>query len=157
MMQTVTLNRREALRISLATSALLLIAGYSVFRNSESDLDKAFQNLSTTIDSFAGDADQQARLISIAERIEKSCRDLTSEHDAFIEQFEAEAQRRDTSASVLDEIVEGFGQRRTVERDQLLRIQDELRAELTEQEWTTAVEALDQTRESYTRPKIGSS
>jgi hypothetical protein len=156
-MKTMTLNRREALRISLASSALLLIAGCSVFKKSESDLDKAFRNLRTTIDSFSADTDQQARLISIAERIEKSCRDLTYEHDTFINLFEAEAQQREISSTVLDEIVEGFGQRRTVERDQLLRIQDELRAELTEQEWKTAVEALDQTREAYTRPKIGSS
>ena len=152
-----TLNRREALRISLASSALLLIAGCSAFRKSESDLDKAFRNLTTTMDSLAADSDQQASLISIAERIEQSCRDLTFEHDAFVEQFEVEAQRRDTSAAELEKIVQGFGQRRTSERDQLLRIQDELRAELTEQEWVTAVKALDQTREAYTRPKIGSS
>ena len=156
-METATLNRREALRISLASSALLLIAGCSAFRKSESDLDKAFRNLDTTMDSLAADSDQQASLISIAERIEKTCRDLTFEHDAFVEQFEAEAQRRETSSAELEKIVQGFGQRRTSERDQLLRIQDELRAELTEQEWATAVKALDQTREAYTRPKIGSS
>ena len=152
-----TISRREILRIALATSALLLVGGCAMIRKSDSDLDKAFGNLRTTLDEIATDADQQERLIAIAGQIEKACRDLTDEHDAFVEQFEGDARQRNTSSWDLEQVVEEFAGRRTKHRNQLLVLQDELRAELTEQEWTTAVEALNQTQEAYARPKIGSS
>jgi hypothetical protein len=152
-----TLSRRDALRITLATSALLLVAGCGMFRKSESDLDKAFATLRDTLDELATDADQQERLVAIAGQIETACRALTDEHDAFVEQFEGDARQRDTSSSALEQVVEGFAERRTEHRNQLLGLQDDLRAELTEQEWTMAVEALNQTREAYTRPTVGSS
>jgi len=152
-----TVSRREALRIALAASAMLLIAGCGMFRKSDSDLDKAFSNLRATLDEIAADADQQEHLIAIAGQIETACRALTDEHDAFVEQFEGDARQRDVSSSALEQVVEGFAERRTEHRNQLLVLQDELRAELTEQEWTLAVEALNHTQEAYTRPKVGSS
>jgi outer membrane murein-binding lipoprotein Lpp len=152
-----TISRRETLRITLAASALLLVAGCSMFRKSDSDLDKAFSNLRATLDEIATDTDQQERLIAIAGQIETACRGLTDEHDAFVEQFEGDARQRDISSSALEQVVEGFAERRTEHRNQLLVLQDELRAELTEQEWAMALEALNQTQEAYTRPKVGSS
>lgn len=153
----IKIDRRDALRISLAASALLLITGCSVFRKSGSDLDNAFTALRETLDEIATDADQQERLIAIAGQIETACRALTNEHDAFVEQFEGDARLRDTNSSALEQVVEGFAERRTKHRNQLLVLQDELRGELTEQEWSTAVEALNQTQEAYTRPKVESS
>ena len=152
-----TISRRETLRITLAASALLLVAGCGVFRKSDSDLDKAFSKLRATLDEIAANPDQQERLIAIAGQIETACRALINEHDAFVEQFEGDARLRDTSSSVLEQVVEGFAERRTEHRNQLLVLQDELRAELTAQEWTTAVKALNQTQDAYTRPKVGSS
>ena len=152
-----TISRRETLRITLAASALLLVAGCGMFRKSESDLDKAFTTLTETLDEIATDTDQQERLIAIAGQIETACRALTNEHDAFVEQFEGDARLSDTSSSALEQVVEGFAERRTEHRNQLLGLQDELRAELTEQEWAMALTALNQTQEAYTRPKVGSS
>ena len=152
-----TISRRETLRITLAASALLLIAGCGVLRKSENDLDNAYAALRETLDEIATDKDQQARLIAIAGQIETACQALTNEHDAFVEQFEGDARMRDTSSSVLEQIVEGFAERRTEHRNQLILLQDELRAELTEQEWAMALTALNQTQEAYTRPKVGSS
>jgi len=151
------LDRREALRIALATSALLLVSGCGSFRKSESSLDKAYRNLHETLDAIATDDIRQDRLVSIARQIEKHCQELTREHDEYRHQFDALSSKRDTTSSELTELTDGFATRRTAERDELLRIQDELRAELTEQEWTTAVKALDQTREAYARPQIGGS
>ena len=152
-----TISRRDTLRITLAASALLLVAGCGMFRKSDSDLDKAFSNLTATLDEIATDADQQERLVSIAEQIEAACRALTDEHDAFVEQFEGEARQRDTSSSDLEQVVEKFAADRTEQRNRVLALQEDLRAELTKQEWTVAVEALNQTQEAYARPKIGSS
>ena len=153
----VAISRRDTLRIALAASALLLVSSCGVFRRSDGELDKAFANLRATLDEIASDADQQERLIAIAGQIEQACRALTDEHDTFVAQFEGEARRRDTSSSDLEAVVAGFAERRTKHRNELLGLQDELRAELTEQEWTMAVEALNQTQEAYTRPKVGSS
>jgi septal ring factor EnvC (AmiA/AmiB activator) len=152
-----TVSRRETLRIALTAAALLLVAGCSMFRKSDSDLDTAYRNLRDTLDGIARDDSQQDRLVSIAQRIEKYCRELTREHNEFREQFDALSRKRDTTSSELDELAEGFAARRTVERNDLLRMQDELRAELTEAEWIKAVEALNQTQEAYARPTIGSS
>ena len=143
-----TISRRETLRITLAASALLLVAGCSRFGKSESDLDKAFTTLDETLDEIATDADQQERLMSIAEQIETACRVLKDEHDTFVEQFDSAARLRDTSSSALEQVVEGVDERQTEHRNQLLALQDELRAELTEQEWAMAVEALNQTQEA---------
>ena len=156
-MGTKALDRREALRIALATSALLLVSGCGSFRKSDSSLDKAYLNLQETLDDIATDDIRQDRLFSIARQIEKRCQELTREHDEIHQQFDALSRKRDTTSFELTELMEGFATRSTVERDELLRMQDELRAELTEQEWTVAVEALDQTREAYTRPQIGGS
>ena len=151
------ISRRETLRITLAASALLLVASCGMFRKSESDLDKAFTALRETLDEIATDADQQERLIAVVGQIETACRALTDEHDTFVEQFEGEARQRDTSSSDLEAVVAGFAERRTKHRNELLGLQDELRAELTAQEWTIALEALNQTPEAYTRPKVGRS
>lgn len=156
-MQTDALNRREALRIALATSVLLLVAGCGSFRKSESSLDKAYSNLREALDEIAMDDSQQDRLIAIAQQIEDRCQALTREHDEFRQQFDALSRQRDTTSTELTALAEGFAARRTVERDELLRVQDELRAELTEAEWIEAVEALNQTQEAYARPEIGSS
>jgi len=130
-METKALDRREALRIALATSALLLVSGCGSFRKSESSLDKAYHNLHETLEAIATDDIRQDRLVSIARQIEKSCQELTREHDEFRQQFDALSRKRDTTSSELTELTEDFAARRTVERDELLRIQDELRTELT--------------------------
>ena len=95
--ETRTISRRETLRITLAASALLLVAGCGRFGKSESDLDKAFTTLRETLDEIATDADQQERLMSIAEQIETACRVLKDEHDTFVEQFEGDARLRASS------------------------------------------------------------
>ena len=103
------------------------------------------------------DGIRQSRLASIAQQIEKHCQELTREHDEFRQEFDTLSRKRDTTSSELNELVEGFATRRTTERNELLRMQDELRAELTETEWIKVVKALNQTLEAYARPKIGSS
>ena len=156
-MGTKALDRREALRIALATSALLLVSGCGSFRKSESSLDKAYRDLQETLDDIAADDIRQDRLVSIAQQIEKRCQALTREHDEFRQQFDALSRQRDTTSSELTELAEGFATRRTVERDELLRMQDELRAELTEAEWIKAVKALNEIQKANIRAKIGSS
>jgi len=148
-----TVSRREALRIALAASALLVVASCGMLRRSQSGVDKAFMTLRETLDAIATDAGQERQLLAIAEQIETACRDLIDEYDAFIEQFEGHARQRDTGSSALQQVVDGFAVERTKQRNHLLELQDELRSELTEQEWSMVVEALNQTQDGDTRPE----
>lgn len=107
------------------------------------------------MDSLADDEAQRSRLLSIADQIERACRQLTQEHDDFIEQFEVTAGDRQADSPSLQALVEGFEQRRTAERNRVLELQDELRVELTKDDWAMAVDALNQTGGAIKRPKVG--
>ena len=149
-------SRREFLRVATAAAALLALGGCATFRGS-SALDKAYSDLQETLEDIAEDDDvRQSRLASIGRRIENRCRELTQEHDEFREQFHTLSRNRDTASADLSEVVGGFTARRTQQRNELLRMQDELRNELTEKEWALAVEPLNETQEAYTRPTVGS-
>ena len=148
-------SRREFLRVAMAAAALLALGGCATFRGS-SALDKAYSDLQETLDDIAEDDVRQGRLASIARRIENRCRELTQEHDEFREQFHTLSRNRDTASADLSEVVDGFTARRTQQRNELLRMQDELRNELTEKEWALALESLNETQEAYTRPTVGS-
>jgi len=150
-----TVNRREFIRAGLGAAALLALGGCATFRRS-SDLDKAYSNLQETLDNLTDDEVRQSRLASIARRIENRCQELTQEHEEFRDRFHSLSRNRDTTSAELDKVVEGFSARRTKQRHELFLIQDELRKELTEEEWALAVQALNQTQEAYSRPKVGS-
>jgi chromosome segregation ATPase len=150
-----TVNRREFIRAGLGAAALLALGGCATFRRS-SDLDKAYSNLQETLDDLTDDEVRQSRLASIARRIENRCRELIQEHEEFRDRFHSLSRKRNTTTAELDEVVESFAARRTKQRNELFLIQDELRQELTEEEWASAVEALNKTQEAYTRPKAGS-
>ena len=150
-----TVSRREFIRAGLGAAALLALGGCATFRRS-SDLDKAYSNLQGTLDDLTDDEVRQSRLASIARRIENRCRELTEEHEEFRDRFHSLSRKRNTTTAELDEVVESFAARRTKQRNELFVLQDELRRELTEEEWALAVEALNQTQEAYSRPNVGS-
>jgi septal ring factor EnvC (AmiA/AmiB activator) len=150
-----SVSRRELLRAGLAAAALLVVAGCTSFRSSPNDLDKAYRNLQDTLDDIAEDDKQQAQLASIARRIGNRCRELTQEHDEFRERFDALSRKRKTDSAELSALTEGFARRRTKQRDELLSLQDELRRELTQDEWILAAEALTVKQAAYARPSVG--
>jgi hypothetical protein len=150
-----SVSRRQLLRAGLATAVLLVLAGCSSFRGSANDLDKAYRNLQDTLDDIAEDDKQQAQLASIARRINNRCRELIQEHDEYRERFDALSRKHNTDAAELYALTEGFTSRRTKQRNELFRLQDELRRELTEDEWLLAAEALAVKQAAYSRPSVG--
>ena len=150
-----SVSRREFLRIGLATATLVVVAGCGSLRR-KSDLDKAYQNLQNTLNSIAKDDAEQARLASLSQRIVDQCRALTKEHDEFRRKFDALSRQRDTKSTELDGLVDSFKTRRTQHRDAILRLQDDLRRELTEEEWTKAVEVLNEKAAAFKRSNVGS-
>ena len=155
---TLTCTRRHVLRVSAATAALFALAGCSSLRGKGgSPLHEAYLNLQRTLDELAQDEKEQGQLSSIARRIENRCRELTQEHDEFRSRFDARSSRLETTSAELDKLVSDFSSRRTMQRNGIFSLQDELRHALTEEEWAQAVKALTQTQEAYTRPSIGRS
>ena len=153
-MARTSVSRRAFVRAGLAAAALVALGGCSMFRRS-SDLDTAYSDLQETLDKLTEDEVRQSRLASIARRIENRCQELTQEHDEFRDRFDLLSRNRDTTSADLVEVVEGFAARRKTQRNELFRLQDELRRELTEEEWDLAVDALAQTQEANTRPRVG--
>ena len=150
-----SVSRRKLLRVGLAAAALLVVAGCTSFRGTTNDLDKAYRNLQDTLDGIAEDDKQQAQLASIARRIDNRCRELTQEHDEFRERFDALSRQRKTDSADLYALTDDFVRRRTQQRNELLSLQDELRRELTEDEWILAAEALTAKQAAYARPSVG--
>ena len=151
-LDTSVVSRRDILRVGLATASLLLLSGCQ--SASKTDLDNANRSLRRTLDDIAGDDHQEARLASIARRIQNRSRDLVEEHDEFRARFDALTRDRDTTDARLDELIGDFAERRTAHRNELLHLQDELRAELTAEQWAEAVEALTRTKRAIARPPL---
>ena len=152
--ETSVVSRREALRVGLAAASLLVLWGCQSSKGSRADLDKAHRSLRRTLDNIAEDDHRQARLASIARRIENRSKELVEEHDEFRARFDALSRDRETTEAQLEELVSAFGSRRTSQRNDLMHLQDELRAELTAEEWVQAVESLTQTQQAYARPPV---
>jgi len=152
--ETSRVSRREAMRVGLAAASLLVVWGCQSLKGSRADLDKAHRSLRRTLDNIAEDDHRQARLASIARRIENRSRELVEEYDEFRASFDALSRDRETTQTQLQELVSVFTDRRTTQRNSLLYLQDELRAELTSEEWDQAVEALLETKRALARPPV---
>ena len=147
-------SRREVIRVGLAAASLLDLWSCQSTKGSQADLVKAHRNLRSTLDHMTEDELREARLASIARRIENRSMELVEEHDEFRDMFDALVRDRGTTQMQLKELISAFGRRRTEQRNGLLQVQDELRAELTPEEWTEAVEVLTQTKRALVRPPI---
>jgi hypothetical protein len=143
-------SRRGALRIGMASTALLALTGCGLLGGARGS-EAAYKNLADTLDALAASENQRALLRSISRRITNRCREIQEEHDEFRIRFDALSRDRDISASELEQLVEGFSARRVQHRSELLYAQDELRVALGETEWKTAIRALNRTKRAFSR------
>ena len=141
-LQETGLSRREALRIGLATASLFVVSGCQVF-GSTSELESARNELMQSLEALGRDDVQEVGLLSIARQIASNTRVLVDEHDAFLSDFDRLTRNRDVSESDLQRLADLFSTRRVELRNGLFRLQDELRAEMTADEWTVVVKALN--------------
>ena len=146
------LSRRQALRMALATSALLVLEGCGTLRRSE--LDQARRDLVHTIAELADDPREDA-LRSAAEHIVDAALELYDENEAFIKRFDKQSKDRDVSADQLQNTVNRFELRRGELRRNVLEAQDDLRRELTREEWAQAVQALNRKAKAVLPPLPG--
>ena len=135
------LGRRQALRMALEASAILVLEGCGTLRRS--DLDKARRALPHTIAELAKDDPREDAFRSIGERIVDAAFELYDENGAFLKRFDKQSKDREVSADQLQETVNRFERRRAQLRSKGLEAQDDLRRELTPEEWAQAVQVLN--------------
>jgi hypothetical protein len=135
------LSRRQALK--LATASVLLVTGCATFRQG-SDLDAAMSDLDGLLDETAGNG-EQVWLASIARRIKIRAQDLVAEHREFVDSFDRLLREYSVTEVQLNQLIKAYARRRKWLRNDLLRLQDELHASLTPDEWAEVVQVLNRT------------
>ena len=145
------LSRRRVLRVALGAAALFLLQGCRTSR-SITELNESKRDLRRTLDGLAQDNEERSRLASIAERIIDAVTELLEESQAFLSRFHNESIDPDVTADELRETVKAFEARRKTLSNAALRAQDELRAELTAEEWAEAATVLNRKAAVVTRP-----
>lgn len=138
------LNRRQLLKLAVASA--LVVAGCTNVRQG-SDLDVAMNELDRQLDVIADD-EQQVKLSSIAQRIQIRARELATEHRTFSDSFDHLLSTYDATEAQLEQLIETYNSRRTLLRNDLLHLQDELHTAMTPDQWAEVVRVLNQTSKS---------
>ena len=147
-------SRRDALRVSLASAALLVVAGCQAGGRSIAQLESASKELRKTIEGMSENDVERVRLASIARRLEARSRELLVDYREFQDDFDTLSINRDVSSSELSRMTDEYQARRIAGRNDLLRLQDDLRAELTADEWDEVVDVLNRKAQSIARTPL---
>jgi len=143
-------SRRDALRITLAAAAMMVVAGCQTSPGS-SELEAANKALRNTLEGMPASKERRARLVAIARRIETQSEAMLDDFRAFYDEFDKASIDRTVSGAELERMGREFQTRRVAQRNEMLELQDELRAELTDEEWQEVVETLNRKAASLTR------
>ena len=135
-------SRRDALRISVAAAAMLVIGGCKSSGSSK-EIDAASKDLGKALDKIASDDAERAELASIARRIQVGAREMLDDYRDFQGQFDTLSAMRDTTSDKLLDVARKYQARRMKLRNGLFRLQDELRSALTAEEWAEVVAILN--------------
>ena len=147
-------SRRDALRVSLASAALLVVAGCQAGGSSTAQLESAVKELRKTIEGMSENDVERVRLASITRRLEARSRELLVDYREFQADFDTLSINRDVSSSELSRMTDEYQARRIAGRNDLLRLQDDLRAELTADEWDEVVDILNRKAQSIARTPL---
>jgi len=145
-------NRRQLLRLAIAS--VLVINGCAMLRG-RSDLDAAQDDLRNLLDSFEPDSGQNVILASIARRIENQSSELVTEQQEFLHSFDTLMNKRDVTETQLSQIIDAYNDRRRWLRDDLIRLQDDLHAALSPEDWTEVIQVLNRKGEAIASTSIG--
>ncbi|MGI9343609.1 MAG: hypothetical protein ACR2QV_12230 [Gammaproteobacteria bacterium] len=126
----------------LAIASMLVISGCAI-RRSETDLEAYRAELRDLLASLASNDADEVTLLSIAQRISIRSGDLVAEHEEFAVSFGALMGERDATEEQLADMVDQHQDRRKWLRDDLLRLQDELHAQLGPDEWVEVTAVLN--------------
>jgi hypothetical protein len=125
----------------LAAVALLAVAACGSTGWS-GELDAAFRDLSSALEGMAEDDAERDRLRDLARQIETLGRELLAKHLAFQEEFDAGTADPAVAVADLRRRTNDYQRDRVRMRDELLRVQGELRSELSEADWGAVIDTL---------------
>ena len=140
--QQTRLSRREVLRVGVASASLFVVSGCSLFGGG-SELEEARSELVEALKKLEREQPQEVQLLAIARRIGAESRVMVDEHLASLLDLDGLSRNADVSAAELTTFGKSFRAHRNDVLMDLLRLQDELRAELTDEEWPTVVKAIN--------------
>jgi hypothetical protein len=134
------ISRRRMLQ--LVAASLVVVSGCSVFRTT-SELEEAREELRALLGELADGDAERVRLLAIGHRINARANELVGEHRAFIRNFNNLAANRDVTTDELTSLVADYEARRIWLRDDLLRLQDSMKAALSADEWERVLDILN--------------
>ena len=137
------LGRREALRVGAALACLLTVGACRSTGGSTTELESARSELLLALQELGRGDLGEVRLQTIGRAIADGARFFVDEQRAFLSDFDRLLRRPDVAAADIQTFADDFGVRRTRVRNDLFRLQDELRSELTADEWPRVVAALN--------------
>lgn len=136
------LKRREVL-VGLAVAAFLALPacnGLSLRR--QSDLETAFTDLDQLLDE-ANHGSNTAELRDTATAIRETATELVSNHKSFEASFNSSASDRSISSDELQQLVIKYDSQRRMQRDRLLKLQDQLHDNMPPELWDEARDILN--------------
>jgi predicted nucleic acid-binding Zn-ribbon protein len=140
------LDRRRLLK--LAAASLLLAAGCTNTRQ-DSDLDAAMSELDRLLDEMG--ENEQRQVTSIVQRIQTRARELAAEHRTFTDNFDSQLSSYHVTEAQLEQLIETYNRRRTLLRNDLLHLQDELHAAMSPDDWAEVMRVLNRAGKSMAR------
>lgn len=139
----VGLDRRGALRLAVALSCLATVGACRTTGSPAPELESARSELMRALDELERSELEEVRLMTIARAISDGARLVVDEQVAFLVDLDRLLRNRDVAAADIQAFADEFAARRTRVRNDLFRLQDELRAELGADEWARVVVALN--------------
>jgi hypothetical protein len=138
------LSRRDAIRVGIAAATCFFACGCSAFGGeSPSEFEQARRELFQILEGLDKGDVQEVRLLTIARRIGSDAGVLLDEQAAFLSDLDRLCCRADVSGSDLQTLADAFAVRRVQLRNDLFGLQDQLRAELSADEWANVAVALN--------------
>ena len=136
-------TRRDAVRISLAASGLMLVGSCRSTPPSTVAFEEASNELGSVLRRIGEDDVERAELAALGRHIRVRAHEMVGEHREFQRCFDELSVRADIPTERLAALGRTFCMRRIAMRDELLRLQDALRRALSSEEWDEVVRVLN--------------
>ena len=94
------------------------------------------------------DDNEQQRVTSIVLRIQARASELADEHRTFTDGFDRLLTTYDATDAELQQLIDDYNSYRTLMRNDLLQLQDELHAAMTPEDWAEVVRVLNRAGKS---------
>ena len=132
------MNRRDFLVCIVSVAAL---SGCGLLPSRASEIDRLFDELDALVANLP--VQQRENLESLADSLHKKSSQLLADHQDFLENFNDSASDRTVSGEELEDLYEAYESQRVAQRNDILRLQDDLHAAVPAEAWTDIRDVLN--------------